>query len=25
MDAVCRIPADVVSILNDAARKGATK
>lgn len=25
MDAVCRIPADVVSILNDAARKGAAK
>lgn len=25
MDAVCRIPADVVSILNDAARKGANK
>jgi apolipoprotein N-acyltransferase len=25
MDAVCRIPADVVAILNDAARKGATK
>lgn len=25
MDAVCRIPADVVSILNDAARKGAKK
>jgi uncharacterized coiled-coil protein SlyX len=25
MDAVCKIPADVVSILNDAARKGATK
>lgn len=25
MDAVCKIPADVVSILNDAARKGAKK
>lgn len=25
MDAVCKIPADVVSILNDAARKGAAK
>jgi hypothetical protein len=25
MDAVCRIPADVVSILNDAASKGAKK
>jgi len=25
MDAVCRIPANVVDILNDAARKGATK
>ena len=25
MDAVCRIPSDVVSILNDAARKGAKK
>lgn len=25
MDAVCKIPADVVAILNDAARKGAKK
>ena len=25
MDAVCKIPSDVVSILNDAARKGAKK
>lgn len=25
MDAVCRIPADAVAILNDAARKGAKK
>ena len=25
MDAVCKIPADVVSILNDAAKKGAKK
>jgi uncharacterized coiled-coil protein SlyX len=25
MDAVCKIPADVVNILNDAARKGAKK
>ena len=25
MDAVCRIPSDVVAILNDAARKGAKK
>ena len=25
MDAVCRVPADAVTILNDAARKGATK
>lgn len=25
MDAVCKVPADVVSILNDAARKGAKK
>lgn len=25
MDAVCRIPADVVAILNDAAKKGAKK
>lgn len=25
MDAVCRIPADVVSILNDSAGKGANK
>jgi len=25
MDAVCRIPADVISILNDAAKKGANK
>lgn len=25
MDAVCKIPADVVSILNDAAKKGTSK
>ena len=25
MDAVCRIPSDVVDILNDAAKKGANK
>jgi len=25
MDAVCRIPSDVVAILNDAAKKGAKK
>lgn len=25
MDAVCKIPSDVVSILNDAAKKGAKK
>jgi hypothetical protein len=25
MDAVCQVPADAVAILNDAARKGATK
>jgi uncharacterized coiled-coil protein SlyX len=25
MDAVCKIPADVVDILNDAVKKGATK
>jgi hypothetical protein len=25
MDAVCKIPADVVAILNDAAKKGAKK
>ena len=25
MDAVCKIPADVVGILNDAAKKGAKK
>jgi uncharacterized coiled-coil protein SlyX len=25
MDAVCKIPSDVVAILNDAARKGAKK
>lgn len=25
MDAVCKVPADVVSILNDAAKKGAKK
>jgi hypothetical protein len=25
MDAVCKIPSDVVAILNDAARKGANK
>lgn len=25
MDAVCKIPADVVAILNDSARKGAKK
>ena len=25
MDAVCKIPADVVNILNDAAKKGAKK
>lgn len=25
MDAVCRIPADAIAILNDAARKGANK
>jgi len=25
MDAVCKIPTDVVDILNDAAKKGATK